>query len=180
MTTKLYYLLTIILATSCVSEKELLTYIEPQNIKNNVEINNNYSNVNLNKNSYQNLNETLEYQNKFRIFSNLNKNKLGDNVIVKVVYNGLDSLKISYLDSNQVINFQLKVTNKGNYLTFKRKFKLIPIPFLFTYYWNEKTIIYIDNNDNLNLLSGQNQFIWIFLAGGGRNIYENKFEVYKK
>jgi hypothetical protein len=36
----------------------------------------------------------------------------------------------------------------------------------------------ITNND-LNFLSGQNQFIWILLAGGGTNIYENKFEILK-
>ncbi|MEN9442330.1 MAG: hypothetical protein RLZ33_2407 [Bacteroidota bacterium] len=179
MTTKLYFLLIILFATSCVSEKELLNYIEPQNIKNNVEINNNYSNVNLNNNSYQNLNEIFEYQNKFSVFSKYNKNKLGDSVIVNIVYNGRDSLNVSYLDSNEIINFQLKVINKGKYLTFKRKFKLIPIPFLFCYYWNEKTIIYIDNDDNLNFLSGQNQFIWIFIAGGDRKIYENKFEIQK-
>ncbi len=180
MTTKLYYLLIFLFATSCVSEKELLNYVEPQSIIKNIEINNNYSNVNLNKNAYQNLNEILEYHYKHRIFSNLNRNKLADSVNVNIVYNGRDSLKVSYLDSNEIISFHLKVINKGKYLTFKRKFKLIPIPLLFCYYWNEKTIIYIDNNDNLNFLSGQNQFIWIFITGGDRNIYENKFEILKK
>ncbi len=178
MKINILYIILLIILTSCISEKELVTKIEDSKIKDKVEIENLYSNKNLNNNTYQNLIQILDYHYKHKIFKN--HYKLNDSVKVKIVFDGIDNLNVCYNDTNNnLINYNLKVKNKGKYLTLKRKFKIIPIPFIFGYYWNEKTIVYIDNNNDLNFLSGQNQFIWILLAGGGKNIYENKFEILK-
>lgn len=173
-----YLTISILILNSCVSEKELLNHIENKNNNPILEFNSTFYNKNRNKNTYQSLHQILNYQKKHNLFKNKINDLKYDSNGVNISYNGLNSLNISYKDStDNIINYELKVKSKGNYLTFKRKFKFIPIPFLFTYYWNEKTIIYFDDDNNINFLSGQNQFVWIFLAGGGKNVIENKFEL---
>lgn len=169
----------LLIISSCVSEKEILTKIDSKNFKNNVEIQNDYLNKNINNNLNKNLIQILNYHHDPKIFKNYYS--YSDSTIVNITFNGVNSLNISYKDtSNNIVNFNIKVKNKGNYLTFRRKVTLIPIPLFFTYYWNEKTIIYLDNENNLNLISGQTQFICIFIAGGDRTVYENKFESKKE
>jgi hypothetical protein len=165
--------------TSCVSEKELLTKIDFKNVKTNIEIKNDFLNKNINDNTYKDLIQILNYHNIPKIFKNYDR--YNDSSIVNIVFDGINNLNVSYKDtSNTLVNYNLKVKNKGNYLSLKRKFTFIPIPVLFTYYWNEKTIIYVDNQENLNLISGQSQFVWILITGGDRKVYENKFELIKK
>ena len=173
---KLIFLL--FLFTSCVSKKELISKINISNVRDKIEIENFYLNKNLNTNSYQNLIKIINNQDKRKIFKSINQ--FSDSICVKIVYDGFKKLTVSYSDTfNTLKIYNLEVKNKGNYLSFKRKVKLIPIPFLFFYYWNEKSILYIDKENNLNIISGQNQFVWIILAGGVKYIYENKFQQIK-
>ncbi len=178
MKTQIKLFILIISLISCVNEKELLTKLDASNIKEKVEIDTTYSNENLNTYTYQSLVQLLNSHDKLKIFNDYKK--LDDSLKVKLFFDGVNQLNVSYKDSSQnIISYTLKVKNKGNYLSLKRKVKLIPIPFIFFYYQNIKTIIYIDNENILHCTSGQNQFVWMILAGGRGNIHENKFGLSK-
>jgi hypothetical protein len=54
---------------------------------------------------------------------------------------------------------------------------LIPIPFLFYVQKERKAILFINNNEELTIINGENQLIWVLMAGGNSFTNENRFEL---
>lgn len=99
----------------------------------------------------------------------------------KIEYDGYKSLHVEILDSNKVVDkFTLKVKNKGDYLSVRRRIFLVPIPFLFFAYFNRKAIIYNDSMGNLKLSVGDNSMLMILIAAGDKKTTSYTFKAVDK
>ncbi len=144
----------------------------------NETINATYENKNLTEEYYNNLPNLIREQYKINIKEDSNRDL--DSLKTKIEYDGQSQLIVSFIDTSQTKQeFKLKVKNNGNYLSVKRKLMLIPIPFVFFIYKNRKAIIFNDQEGNLHIINGESQFIWVFITGGSRKIYENSYTIEK-
>ena len=161
--------------TSCVTEKELLSKTTNSAMILDSNLNGTYSYVNVGIEEKADLpNVFLSYK---RIKFDDERNSSLDSLQTRIEYDGDKKLKITLLDSISVIQtFDLRVKDRGNYLSVKRKLFLIPIPFLFYFHKERKAIIFSDNNGDLHIIEGEEQSIWIFMAGGYSFTNHHKFE----
>ncbi len=69
--------------------------------------------------------------------------------------------------------FDLSVRQQGNYLFIKRRFLLVPIPFLF-YSYREVVAVLSEERGALNVQYGDDQLIWVLFAGSreSRSLYK--------
>jgi hypothetical protein len=103
-----------------------------------------------------------------------------DSLFTKIKYDGNKTLNITFTDKKSITTcFTIKVKNKGNYLSIKRKTFLIPIPFLFFIHKSRKAIIFNDINGDLHIVNGETQTIWILMAAGNSFTHENIFKLVK-
>jgi hypothetical protein len=120
----------------------------------------NISNVNLIE-SLNSFKENKFYESNYKSF---------ESSITEITYQGGEYLNIYSIDSiGNIYKKQLKVYKRNNYLYLKPKYFIIPFPFLFFLYKESKGILFIDRNDNLTLIKGSSQTIWILLLTGGYN-----------
>lgn len=174
----LYSFLLVICFTSCISEKELLSKYDTKKMFLNESINAIYDNKNVIEKYYNNLPDLLSVLYKPKLKEAINREL--DSLKTKIEYDERNQLTISYVDTNETKKkFTLKVKNKGNYLSVRRKLLLIPIPFVFFIYRNYKALIFNDQEGNLHIINGKSIFGWIFITGGSRKIYENVYNVEK-
>ena len=144
----------------------------------NDSISGDYTNKNITNEALSNLPDLLRKFNESKLIEK--SNRIVDTLTTSIKYDGKKQLTISFTDTNKIEHvFSLKVKNKGNYLSVKRKLKLIPIPILFFVYKNNKGIIFNDSVGNLHFITGECQFIWIFIIGGSKEILDNSFEIKK-
>lgn len=144
----------------------------------NESINTTYENKNLTEEYYINLPNL--FQELYKIKLKEDSNRDFDSLKTKIEYDGQNQLIVSFIDTSQTKQeFALKVKNKGNYLSVKRKLTLIPIPFVFFIYKNRKAIIFNDQEGNLHIINGESQFIWVITTGASSEIHENVYKVEK-
>lgn len=177
MTRLLFIAISLLVLTSCVSGKKLLEYSNSDNLK-SLDLNHTYGNPADSMIEYS-LAEKLIRLNRITVF----EKRIPEykNLDTKLEYDGNKTLKISLFDSVSIKEaFTLKVKNKGNYLSIKRKCLFIPIPLFFFVYKNRKALLFNDNNGSLTLLQGDSQFIWVFIANGNQSIEKSSFELKKE
>ena len=175
MVKRIFSLLIIFSLSSCVTEKELLSKTTNSAMFLDGNLNGIYSNVNVGLQETANLSDLfLKYE---RIRFDEKRNNSLDSLETKIEYDGDNKLTITFLDSNSVVHrFDLKVKNKGNYLSLRRKLFVIPIPFLFYVHRERKGILFNDNNGDLHIISGEENSIWIFMAASVESTDHHKFE----
>jgi len=157
---------TIVLLTGCITNKSLLKAYPEKDLKSIDNINGKYENIGLNDRAqlFRILNECLDIEKSDSVFY---KNIL--NTVVQLNYDGGKRLDVSLLQGDFLYKrIELKVKNKGHYLSVKRHLFLVPIPFLFYVHKERKTILFIDATGNLVTVNGNDQFIWVLMAGGNR------------
>ncbi len=170
------YVLALSILSGCICEKELVKEVKHTNSYIPQTICSTYKNKNLGGSHYSNLSDLLFGFHKIKFYEN--QHQVLDSLCTKLEYDGNKKLQISFLDTNNVEKrFFLKVKNKGEYLSVRRKTFLIPIPFFFFIQRDRKAIIYNDMEGDLIIITGEYQLIWVLFAGGNSVIHENKFEL---
>jgi hypothetical protein len=157
---------------SCISNRRLLKACSSKELKSIENINGKYVN--------------LATENKIQLFKTLNECldiDKGDSIFysnaehtaVQLNYDGGKYLDVSLLRGDAVLkNIELKVKNKGHYLSVKRHLFLVPIPFLFYVHFERKAILFTDAAGNLVAVNGNDQFIWVLMAGGNNTTHVHK------
>lgn len=100
------------------------------------------------------------------------------NAFINLNFDNKNKLTVTLKNKNMVLNkLELKVKQRGNYISVQRNLFLIPIPFIWTRYHEARVILSNDLNGNLHLNYARSQFIWTLMAGS----VDQKFnEVYIK
>ena len=162
--------------SSCITERELLSkYDNSKKMSVSDTTNVVYSNKNLGGEQYQNLSDLLNGFHKIRIKEVQNHSL--DSLFTKIEYDGNKKLKISLLKTDSLItSFSVKVKNNGNYLSLKRKFLLIPIPFIFFVHKQRKAIVFNNEEGDLVIINGESQLIWVLIANGNNFFHVNEFK----
>lgn len=175
MVKRFFSLFIILYLTSCVTEKEPLSKVTNSEMVLDNNLNGTYSNVNVGIQTKVNLSDLLTGYERIRFYDQYNTSF--DSLETKIEYDGAKKLSVTFLDSNSSTHhFDLKVKNKGNYLSLQRKLFLIPIPFLFYVHKERKAILFSDRNGDLHIIGGEDQGIWIFMAAGYAYTNHNKFD----
>lgn len=98
------------------------------------------------------------------------------NSIINLNFDGKKTLIVTISDSNVISNkIELKVKLVDNYVSIKRKFVLIPIPFIFFHYYESKVVLSNEKAGFLNVKNSRNQFVWILLGGGQPSHHNTNF-----
>ena len=93
-----------------------------------------------------------------------------DSSLTEITYQGGKYLNVISTDSIGCrYKKQLKVFKRNNYLYIKPKYFIIPFPFVFFLYKENRGILFIDRNENLTLIKGSSETIWVLLLSGGYN-----------
>ena len=158
------FLLLWIFVTGCISKRELVRFneIKPATFITD-SLNGNYSNSSLAGNSSLTLWNAL-YD--CKTFKN-DTSHITDNSVVSLRFDGNHKLVVTLSENNVIINkITLKAEQYGNYISIKRNFYLVPIPFIYYHYQEARVLLSNLDNGNLNIKFGKNEFLWIFMAGG--------------
>ncbi len=90
-----------------------------------------------------------------------------NNSVVSLRFDGNNKLVATASENNVIINkITLQAEQYGNYLSIKRNFYLVPIPFIYYHYQEARVLLSKLDNGNINIKFGKNEFLWIFMAGG--------------
>lgn len=108
--------------------------------------------------------------------NNLDTVSTTNEMTVRLQFTDSDILNVSLLKNNTVLKeFELKGKVDEEYFSIKRKYLLVPIPFL-TIYSDTKNMLAITVNGNLNLLHANKHILWLIMAGGGGGIGSYEFQ----
>lgn len=163
--------------SSCVSERDLLGNVSTTEMMNR-NVNGTFNNSNILGQQSENLADLLYGFERIRFYETSNDSL--DSLTTRIEYDGNKRLHITFLDTDSSIaEFDVKVKNKQNYLSIKPRTFLIPIPFLFFILRHRKAILFTDKDGYLHFVKGEEQMVWVFMAGGNTSIRENKFKPVK-
>ncbi len=92
---------------------------------------------------------------------------------IVINYNPDKKLTVTLNDTLGVKSaIHLKAKKRNGYLSLKRNLELIPIPFLFYFHNENKTILILKNNE-IKMVSGNMSFGWIFGMANGLDSIES-------
>jgi hypothetical protein len=87
---------------------------------------------------------------------------------VKLQYDGKNRLTVTLIENSlDQASISLKVKRRGNHLSVKRNFFLVPVPFFYTRYREARVLLSSDASGNLLVNYAHRQFIWVLMAGSG-------------
>ncbi len=164
----------ILLSEGCISERDLLrkreinmTAFKNDSLNHGYSNNSDLNNYNLWTNLYECKTFKKDTTNQVSITS----------IILNLKQNQLTVTAMNYdKPINQIL---LKGKLKKDYLIIKRNLFLIPIPFLYFRHREKRVLISNDVNNNLILLSGSEDFLWILFAGGYNSVSFNRYSKIK-
>ena len=167
------FLLILIINFSCVSTSHIAE-ISPHNIirSSAKEFQGNYSNQEISANDirlWNVLNEYYPYRK--------DTASVSSDAIIKLHFDK-NKLTVSAIENNiQIDNIEIKARLEGDYLSLKRKFFLIPIPF-FWFHKESKVMLGIGEKGNLIVKSGAMNDGWLLIMAGGNTelIRSNEYE----
>lgn len=171
MSCKPIFLLVLVIFSSCVSSNRVIKSLPPNSVavaKSNNSFEGRFSNAYtiIKKNK-----ATLIPPKLSQILSHVENTKLNwtpysDSAIVYMKFEGNTLfVKISE-DSMPTQTFKLKAKIEGNYLSIKRKWYIVPIPFLFLTY-NHKIFLALDHNGDLIAKYGYAHGGWFLIFANG-------------
>ena len=158
----------IFLFSSCHSTKQLLSKEIENPISYNLEnINSKFENIYpKDTTAFRTLWQTLYLCKTFK----KDTTKISQNQRITLKYDGKKYLTVSLSKNDSVINkFTLKAKKYEDYLSIKRNWLLIPIPFIFFKDFYYKAMISNDKNGDLMVKVNSDQSLWILIMAGGVN-----------